>query len=595
MKKIRLFNIPLTVLLLTALVVPATGCGAPSEEAASKKSNVATVQRGNLTTHITAAGNLAFSQTEDLIADLFYQQATIAEVNVETGDSVEECQVLVRIDADEWREEIEALENSLVAAERNVNTQERALTTAERLVTTRELAVAAARRQVSNREIACRTAEINLEAAEYALETIEEVAEVQKDIDNLEYQLLYIQSRIDILEPDVDFLNYQHWTDEKMRVEAKLAELQREIARILAGTSVNISDTTALEIRRKQLAIETARLNLESASDEVIQANLALIEAESSLEDAILDLEFKRADVEDAKKNIENKSISLEEARTKSPEIVAPFDGFIVSVNVKGGDKITKGTVLVQISAPDKFEAYILVSEAEILQVEVGTQATVVADAISGISFPATVTHISPKATISSGVVNYTIRVELQSFDELTNEHLARMEQFASDNFSGDFTPLEEFELPEGFELPEDFQMPDGFKRPEGFNPEGFEMPSNRFSQGVITDVIDMDFDLREGMSVTVSLIISAETDVLLVPYIAVTNTGGQSYVDVVLESGETEHRAVTTGSTNYAYIVITEGLTEGESILVPEGTIAAGSTSEFSFDGGFMIPRMGR
>lgn len=410
------------------------------------------------------------------------------------------------------------------------------------------------------------------------------MAEVQEDIDNLEYQLKYIQSRIDILEPDVDFRSYQYWTDEKTRVEAGLAEMQQEIAEILAGTSVNISDTTALEIQRKQLAIETARLNLESASDEVIQANLAVIEAESSLEDAILDLEYKIADVEDAKKDIENKSASLEEARTKSPEIVAPFDGFIVSVNVEGGDEIIKGTVLVQIADPDRFEADILVSEVDILQVEVGTQATVVADAISGISFPSTVTHISPTATISSGVVNYTVRVELQSIEELTQERLERMEQFSSENSTGGFRP------PEGFEPPEDFEMPEGFEIPEGF-----EMPSGRFGQGMTTDMMDTDYDLREGMSVTVSLIISAETNVLLVPYTAVTNTGGQSYVEVVMESGGTEQREVTTGSTNYSYIVVTEGLTEGESILVPEGTIAAGSMSEFSFGGGFMVPGMGR
>ena len=283
MNKMRLLKIPLTVFLLTALAVPATGCGAPSEEAASKESYVATVQRGNLTIDITAAGNLALSRTEGLIADLFYQQATIAEVNVETGDLVEEGQVLVRIDADEWREEIEALEDSLAAAERYVNTQERSLTTAQRLVTTRELAVAAAKRQVSNKEIAYQTAIINLEAAEYALETIKEVAEVQDDIDNLKYHLQYVQARIDVLEPDTNFLNYQYWTNEKERIEAELAELQQEIAEILAGTSVNISDKTALEIQRKQLAIETARLNLESASDEVIQANLAVIEAEQYL------------------------------------------------------------------------------------------------------------------------------------------------------------------------------------------------------------------------------------------------------------------------------------------------------------------------
>jgi HlyD family secretion protein len=573
MNKAKWFKLFSTFIILSMLTIMITSCGSPEGDSETVGSQEATVMRGDLTVHITAAGNLALSHTEDIIADLFYQQGTIAEVNVETGDSVEEGQVLVKIDSDEWQQELDTLEDSLAAAERNVDTLERTLATAERLVTTRELAVTAAKRQVSTREIAYQTAEINLEASEYALATIQEVKEVQDDIDNAEYQLQYIQAKIDIIEPDADPMNYQFWSNEKVKAETKLAELQQEINEILAGTSVNISDTTALEIQRKQLAIESAQLNLESTSDDVIQANLDVIEAESSLEDATLDLEYTKSDIENAKENVETIKLSLEEAREKSPEIVAPFDGFIVSVNVEGGDEIIKGTVLVQIAEPDRFEADILVSEVDILQVGVGTSATVVADAISGISFPATVTHISPTATISSGVVNYTVRVELQSMEDLAEERRSRMEAFSSDNFSGNFSP------PEGFETP-----------------EGFSMPEGRFNQGAMIDIGDMDYNLREGMSVTVSLIISSETDVLLVPYTAVTTTGGQSYVNVVLDSGETEQRAVTTGSTNYTYIVVTDGLTEGETILVPEGTITASTSSESRFGGGgFMIPGMRR
>jgi HlyD family secretion protein len=573
MRKAKWFRLLSTVAILCTLIIAITGCGSPEEDTEMAGSQEVRVQRGDLTVDITAAGNLALSQTENIVADFFYQQATIAEVNVETGDSVTEGQVLVKIDIDEWQEELDVLEDTLAAAERNLNTQERALATTERLVTTRELAVTAAKRQVSTREIAYQTTEINLEAAEYALATIQEVKDVQDDIDNAEYQLQYIQAKIDIIEPDADPLNYQFWSGEKAKVQTKLAELQQEINEILAGTGITISDTTALEIQRKQLAIETARLNLESASDDVIQANLSVIEAESNLEDAMLDFEYTKTDIEDAKQNIESVNKSLEEAREKSPEITAPFDGFIVNVNVEGGDEIIKGTILIQIADPDRFEADILVSETDILQVEVGTSATVIADAISGISFPAKVTHISPTATISSGVVNYTVRVELQSIEELAEERQSRMEAFSSDNFSGEFSP------PEGFEMP-----------------EGFSMPGGRFSQGAMRDIAEIDYNLREGMSVTVSLIISSETDVLLIPYTAITTTGGQSYVDVVLDSGETEQREVTTGSTNYTYIVITDGLTEGERILVPEGTITVSTSSEFRFGGGgFMIPGMRR
>jgi multidrug efflux pump subunit AcrA (membrane-fusion protein) len=601
MSKSKWFRLLSMVIISSTLIIMITGCGSPEENTTTSESQEATVFRGDLTVDITAAGNLALSQTEDIVADLFYQQGTIAEVNVESGDSVTEGQVLVNIDSDEWQEELDVLEDTLAAAERNLNTQERALATAERLVTTRELAVTAAKRQVSSREIAYQTAEINLEAAEYALATIQEVKEVQDDIDNAEYQLQYIKAKIDIIEPDADPLNYQFWSNEKVKVETKLAELQQEINKILAGTSINISDTTALEIQRKQLAIETARLNLESASDEVIQANLSVIEAESNLEDAILDLEYTRADIEDAKQNIESVSKSLEEAREKSPEITAPFDGFIISVNVEGGDEIIKGTVLVRIADPNKFEANILVSEMDIIQLELGGQAMVEVDSLQGITLPAEVTRIAPTATIQSGVVNYSVKVEISSMEAIREQAQDRFGQIAEQFAAGEILErlqqaidegrISEEQVKEMMERMEsgDFTPPENFTPPEGFSPpEGMEFPafnmdtSDSQSQGQLpTMSIPENFQLREGLTVTVTIIVDERTDVLLVPNAAVTTRGTQSYVEVVTASGETEQRTVQTGISDWQFTEITDGLSEGEIILVPQGTVTTIETQQ--------------
>ncbi|GAI95589.1 unnamed protein product, partial [marine sediment metagenome] len=51
----------------------------------------------------------------------------------------------------------------------------------------------------------------------------------------------------------------------------------------------------------------------------------------------------------------------------------------------------------------------------DILQVELGGEAWVQVDAMQGLSLPAEVTHISPTATIQSGVVNYKVKVEVES------------------------------------------------------------------------------------------------------------------------------------------------------------------------------------
>jgi hypothetical protein len=101
------------------------------------------------------------------------------------------------------------------------------------------------------------------------------------------------------------------------------------------------------------------------------------------------------------------------------------------------------------------------------------------------------------------------------------------------------------------------------------------------------------DFQLREGLTVTVSIIVDEATDVLLVPNGAITSRGQQNYVQVVSADGSIEERAVTTGISNWQYTEVTEGLSEGEQVVVTQGT-AASATQQGGPPGGMMIPMGG-
>ena len=46
--------------------------------------------------------------------------------------------------------------------------------------------------------------------------------------------------------------------------------------------------------------------------------------------------------IEDARKKVKDAEETLAEDLEDSPEIVAPFDGFIIMVNVAGGDEVLK-------------------------------------------------------------------------------------------------------------------------------------------------------------------------------------------------------------------------------------------------------------
>jgi len=104
--------------------------------------------------------------------------------------------------------------------------------------------------------------------------------------------------------------------------------------------------------------------------------------------------------------------------------------------------------------------------------------------------------------------------------------------------------------------------------------------------------VVPENIQLRQGLTVTVSIIVASRTNVVLVPNAAVTKQGNQSYVNVVSASGALEKRVVQTGLSDWQNTEITSGLTEGEKVSVPQGTTTTTSSSSQNRGGG--IPFIG-
>ena len=538
----------ISLLVLIGLAAPLTGCGSEPDEAEAAETQTATVQRGDLAVEIAAAGNLALSTTEDLAFDLFYPEGTVEEVLVEEGDVVTEGQVLASLDTEEWEDNLEELRDRLTAAGRTLTARERALVQAERQAIALERALAdkeddvvEARRQVTAKEVAVSQAQLAFDTAEYNLSEINDVKEAQENVDDAEDALRLVNM---VLRGELGGGlqgDFAYWSQLKTQAEEELAEAEEELQEILEDISISVSRDVALEVAEKQVQVKQKQLALEDAQIAVVEAEKAVDDAGFALEEAQLDVEEGQHDVEDARLDIADASKALrgaqeklEEANGKSPHIVAPFDGFITRVNVEGGDEVMTDAVAVQLADPNKFEAAILVSEMDILQVEEGGEAWVQVDAISGLTLPATVTHISPTATIQSGVVNYSVKVEVGSLEEMMQERQA----------------------------------------------------------GRRAAALTEDYELREGLTVTVTIVVEERTDVLLVPNAAIASQAGRTYVQVVSPDDTTEQRAIQTGISNWQFTEVTEGLAEGEQIIVPEGT--ATTTSRQGPGGGVFFHGMG-
>jgi len=474
----RILKIILITFILGGLLfAPALSCTSESESAVSE-SQIVTVQRGDLTIDIAAAGNLALSLVEDLA---FEMSGTVEEVLVEEGDSVEEGQVLAKLDTSEWDKELTKLEIDLLQAEINLRNAELALEQAEEPYS---------RDDIKSAEAAVDSAEASLEYAEWQLDEAEDLGDEEL---------------------------IRRYQSEVIRAEANLV---------------------------------SAEANLEAMEDAPDPDEVAIKE---------LQLQLAEARFEDAKE-------ALEEALENGPEIIAPFDGFITEVNVEGGDEVLKGTVAVTLADPDSFEADILVSEMDILQIKLGGEAWVQVDAMQGLSLPAEVTHVSPTATIQSGVVNYEVKVEVQSLEAVMQQRQQAMQ---------DITPGE---------IPE--RLKQAIEAGQITQEQAEEMMKQMQEgqggqQGQLPTVTPEDFQLMEGLTITVSIIVDERSDVLLVPNGAITTQGRQTYVQVVLPDGTTEERAIQTGISNWQYTEVIEGLSEDEQVIVPQGTTTTPTTSQ--------------
>ncbi len=115
------------------------------------------------------------------------------------------------------------------------------------------------------------------------------------------------------------------------------------------------------------------------------------------------------------------------------------------------------------------------------------------------------------------------------------------------------------------------------------------------FGAGQLPGVSPEDIRLRQGLSVTISIIIQQRSNVLLVPNQAITLLDGATYVEVI-QDGEIYKCPVATGLSDWQYTEIVQGLNEGQQVVIWQTTSSSATTGTQKEQGGFqMLPGAGR
>jgi HlyD family secretion protein len=347
---------------------------------------VAEVTRTTLMTSVESTGSiipeaelsLSFNTSSSTSSSTSDTAGTVGEVKVEVGDQVKQGDVLATLDTT-------VLQSKVTHAEQAYLLQQ--LTYSETMqADASDIAVA---------EANYNTALASYNAARQDYNSLADKETVQcSNLTSARTNLDRAQAAYDRIANDHQAKNYLNadWGPFQGIVRA-LTDAQSAYNQALASCNITKLSLNDSSLRSAQAQVQNAKASLDSLvsprAEEQVKAAAALEQA--------------RLSVEQAKRSLANATIT------------APFDGTITAVTAAAGSSGSNSTIT--IADISKLHIDVLVDETEIANVALGQNATVTLDALAGITLTGKVANIDPSGTVSNGVVNYSVRVDLDPTD----------------------------------------------------------------------------------------------------------------------------------------------------------------------------------
>ena len=411
----------------------------------------ATVRRGALVATVSAAGNVSVVDKATLA---FKNSGRVAKVEVAVGDTVKTSQLLMQ-------QETSDLELALKTAQSN-------LTSAQ----------ASYEQTKASLQFSLRNAQTGLASAKSSLDATKASAE-QNPNSLIVAKATLDKATVTMQKAQADY-NQIAWrgdvgmTSQAATLQSATIEYQSALANYKI-TAAKINDDS---LKQAQATYDKAQVALEEA-----QKNL-----DTNLKIAQATLDKAQIAVDTAKTDLENVSL------------VAPIDGVVSVVNYKKGDFAVGESTAITIVNTDRLQIKVSVAEVDLPKVKLGNTAQVTLDALSGKTYEAKVIAISPVGTVTAGVVNYSVTLE----------------------------------------------------------------------------VTKPDSSIRPGMTANLNIVVEQRENTLLVPVRAVQTQGTRKIVKVQKDQTVIP-QVVTVGLSNDTFAEITDGLQEGDVVLI--GTTTTTST----------------
>lgn len=405
----------------------------------------AKVTRGTITSTVSAAGNITAPNSAALA---FSSSGKVAQVPVQVGNQVKKGQLLMQLDTTDLQLALKAAQATLASQQASFDATQASL------------------------GFALKTAEANLVSAQASYDSAKATNSTNLD------QLIVAKAALDkarvTLEQAQGAYNAVAWRpDVGMTTQAAtLQTATSDYNSALATYNITAATINDTALRTAQASLDNAKIALEQA-----QKNI-----DTSTRTAQASRESAQVAVEQAQHNLDNASL------------YAPFDGLVSAVNYGVGDTAS-GTAVTMVD-PSKLQVQVDIAEVDMANVKVGESAEMTLDALTGKTYKAQVLTISPVGTVSSGVVNYPVTLQ----------------------------------------------------------------------------ITDSDGAIMPGMTANLSIETERRDNVLIIPLRAVKTQGTLKIVTVLVD-GKTTPKTVKTGLSNDTSIEITQGLQEGDVVVINQTT----------------------
>lgn len=416
-------------LLVLALVL--SGCIAGGRANLLNGGNAASettrVSRGPLAVSISAIGNVRPAQS----ASLSWQTSgKVGQVLAETGQSVEEGQVLAELDPASLPNSILQARIDLINAQNTLEDlyqldplkaaeAQEALEQAQEALDNLKNPTAAA---VAQAELAVVDAQDAVDDAQYKLDSLLNGRGNARLIQEARANYLVAQDRVEQVQAVYDNTPGNPNEDAgKAQALSALEGAKRDRDRALASLNWYLGEPSPKEMAEAQGSLALAQANLDEAQDalEALRSptEIDITLAEARVEDAQENLDSLLSGPSQDEITIAQTRLDLAQANANLAQLTASFAGTITAVDLLPGDLVSPGSQAFQIDDLSTLYIDLEVSEIDIQRIQVGQQVDVLFDAIPERQYHAEVFEIAQVGVSSQGVINFTVTIRLSNPD----------------------------------------------------------------------------------------------------------------------------------------------------------------------------------